>query len=213
MLNCSQVEILLCDSLDGTLAPEARREFETHLAGCAACAELARDSAAVAAFIERVAEPELPRELVTRILQQTARESAQAKLPARGWLRKLIAPMVEPRLVMGMALTVLSFSMMARCAGVKPRQLRATDLEPVKVYASFDDTTHRIWNRTVKFYESLRFVYAIQTQLSQLTDEQEARDRKTAAERPVEERKLSPAPAATDQRPAQAGTDIKSTEQ
>ncbi len=42
--------------------------MERHLAECPACAELARDSAAAVAFMERAAEVEPPPELMTRIL-------------------------------------------------------------------------------------------------------------------------------------------------
>jgi hypothetical protein len=103
-----------------------------------------------------------------------------------------------------MALTVLSFSMMARCAGVTPRQLQAGDLEPRRIWASLDDRAHRTWERSVKFYEDIKFVYEIQSRLRDWTDQQEEEDRNAAARRPVEERRVPvPAsPAANTQEPA-----------
>ena len=59
-MNCSDFEILLCDYLDGTLAPEQRRSVEAHRDACPACAELARDVVGVTAFIERAAAVEPP---------------------------------------------------------------------------------------------------------------------------------------------------------
>ena len=69
-MNCADVEILLADYVDGTLAlmAEEKSALEAHLAGCAACSELARDSAGAVAFMERAAVVEAPPELVTRIL-------------------------------------------------------------------------------------------------------------------------------------------------
>ena len=68
VVNCADVEILLADYVDGTLRGEQKSALEAHLAGCAACAELARDAAGAVAFMERAAVVEAPPELVTRIL-------------------------------------------------------------------------------------------------------------------------------------------------
>lgn len=203
-MTCGEVEILLCDYHDGTLPVGERSAVERHLAGCTACASLAADSSAAGAFIERVADVETPPQLLTRIIAETASGKhgrlGGASGGIRQWLAGLLAPVLQPRLVMGMALTVFSFSMMARCAGVSPRQLTAADLEPAKVYSALDDRAHRSWNRTVQFYESVRFIYDIKSRLSQLTEQQEEEDRNTAAQRPVEEHKVaSPAGAAPRQ--------------
>jgi len=78
-MNCADVEILICDYLDGTLPEERKSAVERHLAQCPACAELARDSAAAVAFMERAAAVEPPPELITRILRRGARTG-----PGRG---------------------------------------------------------------------------------------------------------------------------------
>ena len=67
-MNCFELETLLCDYVDGTLAPVQRAEAERHLAQCPGCAEMARDAAAVVALTERAADVEPPAQLVTRIL-------------------------------------------------------------------------------------------------------------------------------------------------
>ena len=123
-MTCGELEILLCDYLDGGLDGEAARGVEAHLETCAACAELARDSRAATAFFERVADVEPPPQLLARILTETASGRHGRLGGARGiggWFENLLAPVLQPRLVMGMALTVVSFTMMARCAGVSPR--------------------------------------------------------------------------------------------
>jgi anti-sigma factor RsiW len=67
-MNCAEIEILICDYVDGALAADQRPALERHLSECPACAELARDSAAAVAFIGCAEEAAPPPELITRIL-------------------------------------------------------------------------------------------------------------------------------------------------
>lgn len=192
-MKCADVEIILCDYVDGTLAPARKTELEAHLAGCSECAEMAKDVADAVRFMERVADVEPPPDLANRILAKTMSGEAGAVGSVRGfrgWVSAFFAPILQPRLVMGMALTVLSFSMMARCAGVPARPLRQGDLEPARIWAAVDDQANRMWVRSVKFYESLRFVYEAQSRLREWAEQQEEEDRNAAAERPLEERRL-----------------------
>jgi hypothetical protein len=190
-MKCEDAEILICDY--ATLASAERFELERHLADCPACAELARDSAAALSFIERAAEVEPPPELITRILFDAPWSKDKAKtVRQRGWLGKLLAPVLQPRFAMGMAMTILSISMLARFIGV-PRELRPADLEPAKVWAGLEDRAVRTWARTVKFYDNLKFVYQLQTMLRQW-QQQDAEQRPAPK---TDERKLpTKAPAA-----------------
>jgi hypothetical protein len=72
-----------------------------------------------------------------------------------------------------MAMTILSFSMVGRIAGVPQRQLTLSDLEPARVWAAFDDKVHRTWDRALKYYENLRLVYEIQGRLQQWSAQEE----------------------------------------
>jgi hypothetical protein len=195
-MNCADLEVLLCDYTDGTLAPDLKAEFETHVAHCAACAELARDVSAALGFIERVPAVEPPPELMTRILfELPAAHKARAKSP--GGIRRLIhewvQPIMQPRFAMGFAMTILSFSLLARFAGISPRQLTLNDLRPKNVAAAIDDRLNRVWQRTVKYYENIRLVYEIQTQLREWTAGDEGRA--PAAEQPAAKPGNAAAPA------------------
>ncbi len=199
-MTCGELEILLSDYLDGTLTADEGADVQAHLAGCSACVELARDARLAMAFIERTADVEPPPELMTRILNETGSGRHGSLGNAGGfpsWLGGLLAVALQPRLVMGMALTMVSFSMMAKCAGISPRQLRPGDMDPKKIWASLDDRAMRAWTRSVKFYEDIKFVYEIQSSLRDWTEQQEEEDRNAAAQRPVEERRVpaSTAPA------------------
>jgi hypothetical protein len=158
-----------------------------------------------------VAEAEPPAELLARILIETGSGRHGRLGRAKGiggWLENLLAPALQPRLVMGMALTVVSFTMMARCAGISPRQLQPSDMDPARIWASLDDRTHRAWARSVKFYEDIKFVYEIQSQIKDWSDQQDEEDRSAEAKRPVEDRKV-PAQAPAGQVKPSASPGVK----
>ncbi len=174
-MNCAEVEILLADYVDGTIRGEERSALEAHLASCQACAAMAQDAAGAVAFMERAAAVEAPPELVTRILfEVTAGPSRSVVKPSltRRLFGRWLEPILQPRFAMGMAMTVLSFAMIGRFTHV--RQLTPADLDPVKVWTAAEDRVVRWYNRGVKYYESLRVVYEIETRLKEWAEEQPA---------------------------------------
>lgn len=178
-MKCADLEALLCDYVDGTLGPAERALVEAHVQACAACAALLKDAASAVAFMAQAAPVEPPPELVTRILfQLSSREQSAAERRTGAGLARWFRLVLQPRFAMGMAMTILSFSMLGRFAGISPRQLTSADLHPVKLWQALDDRAHRAWERARKFYLSLRVVYEIQTQLREWTEqlqEEEAR--------------------------------------
>jgi anti-sigma factor RsiW len=181
-VNCADVDILLADYVDGTLRPEQKSALDAHLAGCAACAELARDAAAAVAFMERAATVQAPPELVTRILFEiTAGPSRAVVKPSlvRRLFGRWLEQILQPRFAMGMALTVLSFAIIGRSTHV--RQLTPSDLDPVKVWTAAEDRVVRWYSRGVKYYDSLKVVYEIQTRLKEWAEEQPAPQSQPAA--------------------------------
>jgi hypothetical protein len=196
MLSCEQFEILLADHLDGELAPPERASdraaFEAHRASCRMCAELAEDAGSAVAFMEIAADVEPPPALMTKILHST-NVGWELKLRGRGicgWINRTFAPVLRPRLVMGAMMTLMSVTMLSRCAGAPKKVLTAADLDPVRLWSSLDDRTHRMWDRTMKSYESMRLVYEIRNQINdwqqQQTDAEEA-----AVEASANSRKLN----------------------
>ena len=176
MTACADFEILICDYVDGLLHGEQKSALERHFEVCPGCAALASDSGAAIAFMERAAAVEPPPELITKILFhapvgkpaiQEAVEGLGSRI--RSWFHSLL----QPRFAMGMAMTVLSFSMLGQLAGISVRNLKPADLDPVKVWANVDNSAHRGWVRMVKYYENLRLVYEIQSRLKEWTDQEE----------------------------------------
>jgi anti-sigma factor RsiW len=199
-MNCAEIEILICDYVDGTLSPADKAAVERHLATCDACAELARDSAAAVAFMERASDVEPPPELITRILFDAPWSKGKPRSKPREWALALLSPILQPKFAMGMAMTILSISMLARFV-MPVRQLRPADLRPAEVWAGIEDRAVRTWTRTVKFYENLKFVYQIQTTLKEW--QQQSDDQKPAAEN-TDDRKLPVKPPAPTTAPPES---------
>ncbi|MCX6587971.1 MAG: hypothetical protein NTX13_15505 [Acidobacteria bacterium] len=197
-LNCAEFEILLCDAVDGQLRGEAQAAFAAHRDSCAACREYAAEVLGAAAFLERVATVEPPKELITKILYDLPGGAAPRAGGAgglRGFFNRWLGPVLAPKLAMGMAMTVLSLSMLASVFKVPLRPLSAADLDPVKIVASVEDQAHRSWNRAVKYYENLRLVFEIQSRLQEWT-EQEEMERQNELRRQTERLSVpSPTPA------------------
>jgi hypothetical protein len=179
--NCTDIELLLCDYVDGVLPREQTAAFEQHLPNCPACAEMVRDSKATIGFIERCATVEPPPQLLTRIMHELP--VAQKESKKRGWLGRLLEPILQPRFAMGMAMTILSFSMLGKFVGpVKP--IKPEDLNPMSVVATVDNKIHRLWNNAVKYYENLRLVYEIQSRLREWNQEEEQERRNQQQQTP-----------------------------
>ena len=150
-MRCAELEIVLADYLDGAVSGVEKSAVEAHLAGCASCTELARDAAGAVAFMDRAATVEPPPGMVARIL---ADDRIRLR---RSWSERLLGfvwfLVGEPRLAMGVAMVVLSIAMLGRMWGPAENQV------------------HRAWDRTVKQYENLPLVSAIQSQLEDWTQD------------------------------------------
>jgi len=182
-MTCAEFEILLADFIDGTLTPPRREAFSAHRESCASCAMLAADASSMVAFMERAADPEPPRELVGRILHSTGAgwELRKRGPGLRGWINRTFAPVLQPRLVMGALLTIMSLTMLTR--GLPARPLTAADLDPVRIWIALDARTHRIWDRAVKTYESMRLVYEGRSQLNDWSEQQKEAEEAAADQR------------------------------
>jgi anti-sigma factor RsiW len=181
-MKCQEIEALICDYIDGTLPREQRTAVAAHLEICAACAEMARDSAAVIQFMSSVEAVEPPPELLTKLVfhAPSSQKPAADAVEKPGWWQRFVGPVLQPRFAMGMAMTILSFSMTGKILGWQPRQLTAADLNPSRVWMSLEDQLHRGYDRALKYYENLRLVYEIQTRLNEWSAEEEAERKQSA---------------------------------
>jgi hypothetical protein len=181
-MNCADAEILICDYLDGTLDSARTADLERHLAGCAGCTELAADARAAIGFMERAADVEPPPALVNRILfEQRWKQQASRTAGARAWIHKITQPVLQPKFAMSMAITILSLAWLVKYVA-PARPITAADFNPVRVWHSVDDRAYRGWERTVKFYESIKFVYQVRARLQEWNQQQDE-EQSAAAER------------------------------
>jgi anti-sigma factor RsiW len=176
-MNCGEFESILADYVDGTLGATERATVELHAAECANCREFMAEVTSVAALMERVEDVEPPAELITRIAYQTPQGRVRHEADTPGFWAELKAkwlePLLQPRLAMGMAMTVLSFSMLAKCTGVPQVQhFSAADLSPGHVVETLEDRVLRTKDRLVKNYENLRVVYEIESRLNEMEKQQ-----------------------------------------
>jgi hypothetical protein len=181
-MSCADIDILLCDYVDGTLDTAQKAVVEEHLAQCAACAELAGDAGAAVKFMDRCAEVEPPKELLTRLVFAAAPAAKQSR-GIRVRFARFLEPILQPRFAMGMAMTILSFSLLGRFVPI--RQLQPKDLNPVEIWASLDDKVHRTWERGVKYYESMRLFVELKSRFQELTAQDE--DQRKAQSAPAQQ--------------------------
>lgn len=177
-MNCDEFESILADYIDGTLGSAQSAAVEQHASSCAVCGEFMADVKGAVGFLGRAGDIEPPPALVTRIAYQSPVGRSRQPFEKQGWLSRAIAkwlhPVLQPRLAMGMAMTVLSFAMLERCTGVRVQHIQPADLNPVRVWSGVEDKALRVKDRAVKYYENLRFVYEIETRLRDLQQQQEA---------------------------------------
>ncbi len=177
-MNCTEFESILADYIDGTLGSADSAALEQHASSCTACGAFMADVRGAVAFLKRADEVIPPPALVTRIAFQSPTGRTRHPLEKQGWVSRMaskwLQPILQPRLAMGMAMTVLSFAMLERCTGVQVQHVQPADLNPVRVWAGVEDKALRVKDRTVKYYENLRFVYEIETKLRDLQEQQEA---------------------------------------
>lgn len=174
-MKCADFETILADYLDGGLPDRERAAAEEHASHCETCAAFLADAAAGLSFLRRADAVEPPPELLTRIAYQAPmgrlrhpleRQSLFARLIS-GWLQ----PLLQPRLALGMAMTILSFAMLDRCTGVQVQHIQAADLNPVRIWTNVEEKATRVKNRAVKYYDNLRFAYQIESRLRDLEEQ------------------------------------------
>ena len=182
-MNCAEFEVLLADYLDNTLGAPERAALRQHASSCISCRDLLNDASGALSFLQRAEEVAVPAELITRIAYEAPtgrvrdpfeRQSVFSKL-----LSKWLQPVLQPRLVMGMAMTILSFAMLERCTGMRVQQIQAADLNPVRIWGGVEDRAMRVKDRAVKYYENLRWVYEIEVRLRSLQDQPETAPEQT----------------------------------
>jgi hypothetical protein len=177
-LRCEEWELLLTDALDGRLPPAEAAAFAAHSTGCPACADLlahARQGREWLGYLHT--EPEIPADLVTRILDKTvgvgavpvplisgAGPGTGAAAAVMPWRRNFH----EMRLLMTVAMAFFSIAVTMNLAGVKLSNLNMADLRPSTIGGALSRQFYGAQGTVVKFYNNLRFVYQLESRMREL---------------------------------------------
>jgi hypothetical protein len=177
-LRCEEWELLLADALDGQLSPAQAAAFAAHSAGCPVCADLlahARQGRDWLGYLH--SEPEVPADLVSRILDKTvgvgavpvpliagAGQGTGAVAVAAPWRRNFH----EMRLLMTVAMAFFSIALTLNLAGVKLSNVRMADLRPATIGSALSRQFYGAQGTVVKFYNNLRFVYQLESRMREL---------------------------------------------
>jgi hypothetical protein len=200
-LRCDEWENLLADALDGTLSPADQAAFTRHRSECALCAQMLKETEQGRAWMEYLAtEPEVPAGLLHKILARTSEGqqpgvAAPARsLPARPAWHRVLLPAVrqvlEPRLMMTVAMAFFSIALTLNLTGIKITQLRAEDFQPSRLRANISRQYYSTNAQVTKYYENLRLVYEMESRVREL--------RRTTETEPAPSPRETPRPPARD---------------
>jgi hypothetical protein len=179
-LLCAEWEALLVDALDGTLSAKDAAAFEAHRDTCLACARLLEDTRRGSEWLHFLqAEPEIPSDLVARILAQTSGaieaaplQPAYAGVPAvvvqTGWLPGLERHAVQSRWMMTAAMAFFSIAFTLNLTGVKLSGFRLSDLKPTALASSITRQFYQADAHVMRYYDNLRFVYELESRVRQM---------------------------------------------
>lgn len=174
-MKCIAFETILADYLDGILPDRERAAVEEHAAQCANCRAFLTDASAGVLLLRQAEAIEPPPELLTRIAHQAPigrlRDPLERPSLFERFASRWLQPLLQPRLAMSMAMTVLSFAMLDRCTGVQVQDIQAADLSPVRIWTNVEDKATRVKDRAVKYYENLRVAYEIESRLHELREQ------------------------------------------
>ena len=202
VLRCDEWENLLADALDGTLSAADAAAFTRHHRECALCAQMLKETEQGRSWMKYLAvEPEVPADLLKKILARTSGPQPGVPAPALSlpprpaWHRVMlpaVRQVLEPRLMMTVAMAFFSIALTLNLTGVKVTELRAADFQPSRLRANLTRTYYSTNEQVTKYYKNLRLVYEMESRVREL--------RRTTDTEPA------PAPQQTPKPPARDGS-------
>lgn len=169
--NCTLTEERLSDYLEGQLGQAESSALESHKRNCSLCSELVQRVGALVGEMHRLDPVEEPANLRARIIEATLGRRPSAK----GWRRWFgWTPAVwQPRFAIGVATVAACAAIVVQAGGVMPNKLHKANLSPTSVVRSVTRQAHLKYADGVKFVNSLRVVYEIESRLQPQNPPQE----------------------------------------
>lgn len=142
--------------------------MDAHRVDCSSCAEALADAEFGFALLRQASPVEPPAELIGEIIHNTVGVGSGRLAPAGGgenlpgWLRPFVQPFLQPRFVMGMAMTAMSFSLLTfygdRAVEMYQHD-RGEDITAIRVLAG---PASDFWDQSVTVYDSAVDFYQLQ---------------------------------------------------
>ncbi len=173
-MKCRDCEAQFCGYIDDSLSFDERRAVEEHLLDCAACAGFHADAEFAGRTLRNAPAIEAPVELVADIihgaigyagrdlLTAIAGSPAQDGPPAR-FFRPVLGPILQPRFVMSMAITILSFSMLTFQAQNLWQSRQDGEFSEAAFVESVKSKIEAVREGAVEFYDDVVMAYELRT--------------------------------------------------
>jgi hypothetical protein len=201
VLRCDEWEDMLADALDEVLPAADAAAFDHHHRECVLCAQMLKENQQGRAWMRYLApEPEVPADLLQKILARTSGQPGiaipAAPVPALPAWRRTTLPtafhaarqvtrqVLEPRLMMTVAMAFFSIALTLNLTGVNLSQIRAADLQPSRLRATLTRQYYSTNQQVTKYYENLRLVYEMEARVRELRRSTEAEPASAPSSRP-----------------------------
>jgi hypothetical protein len=175
----AEFEGMLAEGIEGRLSPAQEAEFRSHAQSCSMCGPMLADALAGYDLLHTLDEIEPPKHLLHNILTATTgvapRRTATERVPfgerLREWLRPAFTPVLNPRLAGSLAMAFFSLTLIMSLAGFRITDLKHMDLRPSSIRQGVTRRYYETSARVVRYYDSMRFVYELQSRLGELKNQ------------------------------------------
>ena len=180
---CAEFEVLLTEAVEDQLSGSQMQAFRSHSQSCALCGPLFADAQAGHQSLRGLPQLEPPAHLMHNILAATSEAAKAAKKSApTGWqqIRKQLAPafapvlapvyaqLMQPRIAGSIAMAFFSITLLLNITGIHVTDVKHLDLRPQAIQSNVKRSYVETTARVVKYYDSLRFVYEVESRLRDL---------------------------------------------
>ncbi|WP_446745472.1 anti-sigma factor family protein [Silvibacterium acidisoli] len=184
-VRCEEWEAMLADALDGLLTPTEGVAFEAHSQECRLCAQLLAEAKQGQEWMQFLhVEPEMPSDMMEKILSRTSGVVAERPLAIHGApipagpaailhlpRRKMVW---DTRLMMTAAMAFFSIALTLNLTGVRLTGLRLADLTPANMQNNLTRQFYGAKGSVVRYYDNLRFVYELESKLRELRRDEDS---------------------------------------
>jgi hypothetical protein len=165
--------------VEGRLSTAQDAEFRSHAQTCSVCGPMLADALAGFDLLHSLEDIEPPKHLLHNILAGTSGvvsvrgDATRAPLGERlrQWLFPVLTPMLQPRIAGSLAMAFFSLTLIMSLAGFKVSDVKHLDLRPSAIRQSVTRQYYETSARVAKYYDSMRFVYELQSRLGELKNQ------------------------------------------